>query len=97
MAKTIKMTFYSPKELWQRFWTWAFWPRRKVCAEWIDSMQVLLEERIVSDLLIGKYYNGNVLSEATVNSLDIDIKEIIGKTSKEMKKVIRQPLYDVEL
>ena len=94
MAKTIKITFYNPKELWHRFWTWAFWPRRKACAEWMDSVQVLLEERIVTDLLIGKYYNENVLSEATVDSLDIDIKAIIEKTCKEMKKVMCQPLYE---
>lgn len=94
MSKTIKITFYNPKELWHRFWTWAFWPRRKQCAEWLETMQVLLNERIVTDLLIEKYYNENVLSEATVESLDIDIKKIIEDTCEEMKKVMSTPLYE---
>lgn len=29
MAKTIKITFYSPKELWAMFWQKFFWPRKK--------------------------------------------------------------------
>lgn len=75
------------------FWTKFYWPRRKKCAEWMESTQYLLESRIVSDLLIDKYYNGNVLSEATVESLEIDIKAIIKETCDEMKKVMCEPLY----
>lgn len=26
MAKTVKITFYNPKELWHMFWTKFFWP-----------------------------------------------------------------------
>lgn len=42
-----------------------------------------------------KYYNDGVLSEATVDSLDVDIKAIIEKTCKEMKIVMCKPLYDI--
>jgi len=46
MAKTIKITFYSPKELWRVFWNRVFWPRRKKCAEWCDFFEGVAESEI---------------------------------------------------
>ena len=51
MAKTIKITFYNPKELWRMFWNWVYWPRRKQCAEWLSFLQCQLDDKIVIDVL----------------------------------------------
>lgn len=94
MAKTIKITFYSCRELWERFWTWAFWPRRKKCAEWIEFVQARLESEIISDLLIEKYFNQGILNDAICESLELDIRAIIEKECKVAIYIISKPLYD---
>ena len=91
MAKTIKITLYTPKELWVKFWNWAFWPRRKICAEWMEVMQVWLENKIISDILIGKYYRQEILSEAAVDSLELDIKAAIEDECEKMAKLMSKP------
>ena len=70
MAKTVKITFYNPKELWRMFWTKFFWPRRKKCAEWVDLTQGLLERDIISGLLIDKYYNQGLIEEKVAEDLE---------------------------
>lgn len=92
MAKTIKITLYNPKELWRMFWNKFFWPRRKVCAEWVDFMQVRLEHAIITDLLIGKYYDGGILGESATESLELDIRKVIEEKCDELKKVIAKPI-----
>ena len=96
MAKTvkIKITFYNPKELWHMFWTKFFWPRRKTCSTWMETAQVLLDEEIVSNILIEKYYNKGILDEMTCISLDEDIKKAIEDVCNKMIKLINTPLYE---
>ena len=74
------------------FWDKFFWPRRKACAEWVDFLQVRLEHSIITDLLIGKYYNDGVLNDATCESLEIDIRKAIEEKCDELKKVIVVPI-----
>lgn len=92
MAKTIKITFYTPKELWKMFCNWVFWPRRKQCAEWLELMQVRLENKIITDLIIGKYYNQGILPDATCESLELDIKHIVKEECKAMAEIMSKPM-----
>ena len=92
MAKTIKITFYSPKELWRMFWNKFFWPRRKACVEWVDFLQARLEHAVINDLLIGHYFNDGVLGEAAVESLEVDIRKAIEEKCDELKKLMTQPI-----
>ena len=92
MAKTIKITFYNPKELWKMFWNWAFWPRRKACSEWVDFFQARLEYAIISDLLIGKYFNGGILGDFATESLELDIRKAVEEKCDELKKLIVKPI-----
>ena len=90
MAKTIKITLYTPKELWKMFCNWVFWPRRKRCAEWLEVLQVKLENEIISKMLIDKY-NAGVIGETLVEDLDIEIKAIIRREIENMQNVISKP------
>ncbi len=90
MAKTIKITLYTPKELWKKFCNWVFWPRRKQCSEWLDLLRVNLEHKIISEMLIDKY-NAGVIGDTLVDDLDIEIKSIIKKEINEMKEVMSKP------
>ena len=94
MAKTVKITFYNPKELWRMFWTKFFWPRRKTCSTWMETAQVLLDEEIVSNILIEKYYNKGILDEKTCTSLEEDIEKAIEDVCNKMVKLINTPLYE---
>ena len=96
MAKTVKITFYTPKELWKMFWTKFFWPRRKACAEWVDFTQGLLESDIISDIIIGKYYNQGLIEEKVVEDLEIDVRKAIEECCKKSKKVIVTPYWTNE-
>lgn len=90
--KKITLTFYSPKELWCKFWNRAFWPRRKECSEWMENVKVELAEKIVNDIVIGKYYNICYISEEAANALDKDITNAIYDICEKYKKVICKPL-----
>lgn len=90
MAKTIKITLYTPKELWTKFCNWVFWPRRKQCSEWLDLLEVNLKNEIISKMLIDKY-NAGVIGETLVDDLDVEIKSIIEKEIDKMKKVMSEP------
>ena len=96
MAKTVKITFYTPKELWRMFWTKFFWPRRKACAEWVDFTQSLLESDIISDIIIGKYYNKGLIEEKVVEDLELDVRKAIEECCKNTKKVIVTPYWTNE-
>lgn len=90
MAKTIKITLYTPKELWTKFCNWVFWPRRKRCSEWLDLLEVNLKNEIISKMLIDKY-NAGVIGDTLVDDLDVEIKSIIEKEIDKMKKVMSKP------
>ncbi len=90
MAKTIKITLYSPNELWAKFCNWVFWPRRKQCSDWLDLLRVKLENEIISKMLIDKY-NAGVIGEDLVDDLDLEIKAIIRREIDRMKEVMSEP------
>lgn len=90
--KKITITFYSPKELWKKFWDRVFWPRRKECSEWMDYIQVELAQKIVDEIVIGKYYNACFVDEATAENLEKDITNAIYDVCSTMKKLISKPL-----
>lgn len=92
--KKFTITFYSPKELWKKFLDKVFWPRRKLCAEWMDSVQVELAHKIVDEIVIGKYYNACYIDEATAENLEKDITNAIYNVCSIMKKVISTPYED---
>lgn len=96
MAKTVKITFYNPKELWRMFWTKFFWPRRKKCAEWVDLTQGLLESDIITDIIIGKYYNQGFIEDKVAESLELDIRKAIEDCCERIKKVMTTPIWEDE-
>lgn len=92
MAKTIKITFYNPKELWRMFWNWVYWPRRKQCAEWLSFLQGQLEYKIVNDVLIGKYYNEGLIDADLCDKLELDIKPAIDEILDKFVDVLKTPI-----
>ena len=92
MAKTIKITFYNPKELWRMFWNWVYWPRRKKCAEWMECLQYDLETDIISDILIKKYYNGGLINDELCEKLELDIRPVIRDACNKFVKVLNTPM-----
>lgn len=67
MAKTIKITFYSPKELWAKFWQKFFWPRRKECSDWMDYAKGAIESDLADvfvankKMIVEEYYDSDEL------------------------------------
>ena len=59
MAKTIKITFYNPKELWRMFCNWVFWPRHKKCVDWCDYYDGVLDSLII-EILSDECDKGNI-------------------------------------
>ncbi len=90
MAKTIKITFYSPKALWRMFWNWAFWPRRKKCAEWCDYYHSNLL-CLLSDI-VDKYEKNGEISSDTAIDLASDIEQASKKTSKAIAELMSKPM-----
>lgn len=88
---TVSITFYSPRELWVKFWNRFFWPRRKECAEWIDILECKLEYAIVHDIIIDNYNKG-LLGDSVAESLELAIKQAINEECDNVKKVISKPL-----
>ena len=72
MAKTIKITFYNPKELWIKFCNWVFWPRHKKCVEWCGYYDGVLCGEIV-EILQEANENGEISDKAAEN-LEIRLK-----------------------
>lgn len=60
----------------------------------METAQVLLDEEIISDILISKYYNEGILNETICNSLDEDIRKAIEDVCNKMVKLINTPLYE---
>lgn len=90
MAKKVTITFYSPKELWQMFWNWVFWPRRKKCAEWIDFAEVVIEGDLADafidnkHMLVTEYYESDQFFTICM--------EVIKKKLELTKELMTQPL-----
>lgn len=88
---TISISFYSPKELWVKFWNRVFWPRRKECAEWIEILEAKLEYAIIHDIIIDNYNKG-LLGDSMAESLELAIRQAINETCDAIKKVISKPM-----
>ena len=96
MAKTIKTTLYTPKELWRMFWTKFFWPRRKKCSEWLEFLQGRLEYSIVNKLLIDKFCKEGKISDDVTDEMELSIKQAIQEAVDETKKVMTTPIWEDE-
>lgn len=88
--KKVTVTFYSPKELWRMFWNWAFWPRRKKCAEWMDYAQGIIESDL-SDVFINnkhmivqEYWESDELFQACIT--------VVNDCLKKTEKFMSEPL-----
>ena len=58
----------------------------------MENVKVELAEKIVNDIVIGKYYNICYISEEAANALDKDITNAIYDICEKYKKVICKPL-----
>lgn len=92
MAKEIKITLYTPRELWVKFWNKFFWPRRKQCAEWLEYGQCEVEYGIVHDVLCKAKEHGINLSDEDCGKLELLIKLKISEGFDKIKKVITIPM-----
>jgi hypothetical protein len=81
MAKTIKITFYNPKELWIKFCNWVFWPRHKKCAEWCDYYDGVLQSKI-DEILYMEVCKGNIC-DAVAERLEQSLKTASKDTAKD--------------
>lgn len=88
MSKTITITLYSPKEIWEKFWDRFFWPRRKQCAEWCEFGRYYMEEEIMSEVLdrVDK-----VLDTDDMIRLKMAIKDNIEQVFKRMETLMVTP------
>lgn len=91
IRKSFTITFYSPKELWAKFWNRFFWPRRKQCAEWMELVEVKLKHTIINHIIVD-YYNNDLLDETVSERLELDIKKSIEKVCEEVRKVMTTPI-----
>lgn len=89
MAKTIKITFYNPKELWRMFCNWVFWPRHKKCTQWCDYYDGVLDAQIV-DILMDEYNKGTITDE-TEERLEIALKHANYEVSKLTAELMSKP------
>lgn len=88
---TISITFYSPRELWVKFWNRFFWPRRKECAEWIEILEAKVEYAIIHNIIIDNYNKG-LLGDSMAESLELAIKSAIEKECETIKEVMSKPM-----
>lgn len=88
---TITFTFYSPKELWVKFWNRFYWPRRKQCAEWMDYGQVNLEHAIIHNILCKTKELGINIDRNELVKLELAIKTKISQVFDDLKKIITAP------
>lgn len=89
MAKTIKITFYNPKELWRMFCNWVFWPRHKKCVDWCDYYDGVLDGLIV-EILSDECDKGNISTE-TAERLEIALKHANSEVSKLTADLMSKP------
>lgn len=93
MAKTIKITFYNPKELWQRFWTWAFWPRRKMCSTWVDYARDLIKQD-AANIVFEYKISGLIVSDKDADELYNSLVKKVDEHMDRMEELMTKPLYD---
>lgn len=88
----FEITFYNPKELWVKFWNRFFWPRRKLCAEWMDYGQSLMEHAIISDVICKTDELGISIGFEEAEKLELAIRHKITETFDKIKEIIIIPL-----
>ncbi len=89
MAKTIKITFYNPKELWCMFCNWVFWPRHKKCTEWCDYYDGVLDAKI-AEILMDECNKGNITDEVA-ERLEIALKHANYEVSELTAELMSKP------
>lgn len=87
MSKTITITLYSPKEIWEKFWDRFFWPRRKKCAEWCEWGKITLNQELFGDVLC----NEEGLDLDTATRIELAMKEKIKQVFKRMESLMSTP------
>lgn len=92
MAKEIKITLYTPRELWVKFWNRFYWPRRKKCAEWLEYGQGEVEYKIIHDVICNTEELGINIDDEELVKLELAIKPKISEAFNELRKVITIPL-----
>lgn len=93
MSKKITITLYSPHELWVKFWNRFFWPRRKLCAEWLDYGQSVVEDAVIHDVLYKTEELGITINDEELINLELAIKPKITEAFDKLRKVITEPIY----
>lgn len=91
ITKTFTITFYSPRELWVRFWNRFYWPRRKQCAEWMDLVEVKLDNAIIHDI-VWEYYDKGIIGYSLAEDLELTINQAIKDVCSDFKEVITKPI-----
>ena len=89
MAKTIKITLYTPKELWTKFCNWVFWPRHKKCAEWCDFYDGVLCAK-VEEILEAERKNV-FISDDAAERLELAIKSASHEVSEATAEMMSEP------
>lgn len=92
IRKSFTITFYSPKELWAKFWNRFFWPRRKQCAEWLEYGQCEVEHAIIIEVLCNTEEFGIDIDSNELTKLELAIKPKITEAFDKLRKVITTPL-----
>ncbi len=89
MSKEIKITLYSPKELWKMFCNRVFWPRNKKCTEWCEYYDGVLDHRIY-EILQQAVKDGMITDDAAEN-LEIKLKEANAATAELTAELMSKP------
>jgi len=92
IRKTFTITFYSPKELWVKFWNRFFWPRRKKCAEWLDYGECTVEYAVINEVLCNTEELGISIDSNELIKLELAIKPKIREAFDKLRKVITTPI-----
>ena len=88
MAKTIRITFYNPKELWIKFCNWVFWPRHKKCVEWCDYYDGVLCGKIVQ--ILQEANENSEISDYAAEKLEVKLKAASESVSKLTAKFMSE-------
>lgn len=89
MAKEIKITFYTPKELLQKFCNWVFWPRRKECAGWCEYYDGVLVCKVKE--IIDEEVNLTNISREVADRLYYRISDASGEICKNTAEMMSRP------
>lgn len=93
MSKNIEIniTLYSPKEIWEKFWNRFYWPRRKLCSEWMDAGEYWMHHEIITDLICNLEDYGISLDLDQTVKLEKEVNNRIKDTFDRLRKLIMKP------